>query len=211
METRRGGFSLVSGVGVSLQNTSPAAALLGCADTKCRRSPLRPEVDHEAMASRFGNPLQCADGRLRSAAFKPGNVALIGFQALGQLGLREIGGRPGAQDRGGDRIAARRASRRCHRPPRGLFRRGLGGGFRALRGRCLRAGAPGLDALERGFELGNIGCGENRRGDPGAAGLISFVISKGRFGKLGKPDLGRWGALYKPALMPQPRAAANGG
>jgi hypothetical protein len=65
-----------------------------------------PEVDHKAVPGRFGNALQVADRRRRPAAFQPGDIALIGFDPLGQLRLREVCGRTSAHDRGGYWIAA---------------------------------------------------------------------------------------------------------
>ena len=37
----------------------------------------------------------------------------------------------------------------------------------------------------------------------------SWRLSKGRFGKYGKLDVGRRGAIRKPSVMPQPCAAAK--
>lgn len=40
---------------------------------------LRPEINGKAVAGRFGNPLQCANGCLRPASLQPRNISLIGF------------------------------------------------------------------------------------------------------------------------------------
>ena len=60
------------------------------------------------MPRRGRDTLQGADRHLRPAAFEAGDVALISFDPLGQLCLRQAGGRARAQDRGGYEIPARR-------------------------------------------------------------------------------------------------------
>jgi hypothetical protein len=60
------------------------------------------KVDDEPMAGRDSNTFQGADGRLRMTAFKSGDVALIGAQALREL-LGET-------------------QQSCHQPPLETFR-----------------------------------------------------------------------------------------
>jgi hypothetical protein len=43
----------------------------------------RLKIDNETVAGRFGNALQGANGRLRSASLQSRDVALIGFQPVG--------------------------------------------------------------------------------------------------------------------------------
>jgi len=68
-----------------------------------------------AVPRRGRDTLQGADRHLRPAAFEAGDVALISFDPLGQLCLRQAGGLARAQDRGGYEIplGARLAGFRC--------------------------------------------------------------------------------------------------
>jgi hypothetical protein len=46
------------------------------------------------VACRLGNALQCANGHLRPASLQSCDVALIGFQPVSELRLRQICRRP---------------------------------------------------------------------------------------------------------------------